>query len=347
MSENNTYFTSSSITKGTNCKFKICKSESNVCQLRLDFETFVLNLPITLAAGNVNGPNTGNGDYTLGGTCHVDTFGVSAPGSNAIPTICGTNTGEHMYVPASDRCNTLSANIGSTSTSTTGSFTIKITQIPCNSPVLPPKGCLQYFYGSTSGTIASYNYQGSSGTAQSGKSQLLVNQHYNACVRTERTYCGICYWSTTIATGFHMSVPNGVAAIGLLGWDTNCGNLGTGDGIAITGNGYAAGGAYDFITIPSGICQPPATAVSTGNPTDRYCGSGFNCQNTAGSNTIAGTPDGTVCTNMKPFRIGVHTDGVEYAHPIAASENIDPNNAGFNLNYFMKTSCIWYKHIVT
>ena len=23
-----------------------------------------------------------------------------------------------------------------------------------------------------------------------------------------------------------MSVPNGVAAIGLLGWDTNCGNLG-------------------------------------------------------------------------------------------------------------------------
>ena len=31
-----------------------------------------------------------------GGTCHVDTFGVSAPGSNAIPTICGTNTGEHM-----------------------------------------------------------------------------------------------------------------------------------------------------------------------------------------------------------------------------------------------------------
>ena len=36
---------------------------------------------------------------------------------------------------------------GSTSTSTTGSFAIKITQIPCDSPVLPPRGCLQYFYG--------------------------------------------------------------------------------------------------------------------------------------------------------------------------------------------------------
>ena len=51
---------------------------------------------------------------------------------------------------------------------------------------------------------------------------------------------------------------------------------GTGDGIAITGNGYAAGGAYDFITIPSGICQPPATAASTGNPTDRSVGLGVN-----------------------------------------------------------------------
>ena len=32
--------------------------------------------------------------------------------------------------------------------------------------------------------------------------------------------------ATTIATGFHMSVPNGVAAIGVLGFDTNCGTLG-------------------------------------------------------------------------------------------------------------------------
>ena len=62
-----------------------------------------------------------------------------------------------------------------------------------------------------------------------------------------------------------------------------------------------------------------------------------------GVNTIEGTPDGTVCTNMKPFKIGVHTDGVEYAHPTATAEHVHPNNAGFNLNYFMKTSCIWYK----
>ena len=61
------------------------------------------------------------------------------------------------------------------------------------------------------------------------------------------------------------------------------------------------------------------------------------------SATSVGSPDGTVCTNMKPFKIGVHTDGVEYAHPTATAEHLHPNNAGFNLNYFMKTSCIWYK----
>ena len=44
ISENHTYFTSSSITKGANCNFKICKSNSNVCSLRLDFETFDLNI---------------------------------------------------------------------------------------------------------------------------------------------------------------------------------------------------------------------------------------------------------------------------------------------------------------
>merc|ERR1711962_439940 len=354
LAENNTYFTSTDITKGSNCRMTVCKCSTDVCQLRLDFETFVLNVPITkVSAEDSTGnsqANTGNaGTFTQGGTCHVDTFGVSSPGSTTIPTICGTNTGEHMYVPASDQCNVLSANIGSTSTSTTGSFSIKITQIPCDSPVLPPRGCLQYHYGSPSGTVASYNFAGSSGVATAGTSQLLANQHYTNCIRTERTYCSICYWSATIATGFHMSVPNGIAAIGLLGFDTNCGALGTGTGAAIDGVAYANGGTYDFIQIPSGVCHPPSPAIaSTGQPVDRYCGSAFNCRKN--TNAIAGTPDATVCTSLKPFKIGVHSDGVEWAHPIATSEagpntaaTAGANNYGFSLNYYMKTNCLYYK----
>ena len=33
--------------------------------------------------------------------------------------ICGTNTGQHMFVPASDQCNTIQINIDTGSTTTT------------------------------------------------------------------------------------------------------------------------------------------------------------------------------------------------------------------------------------
>ena len=81
ISENNTYFTSSGISKGSQCTLTVCKVSSNVCQLRLDFETFVLNLvgtkfdisnflpcqPITTYATTaVNGNIANAGAYTLG-----------------------------------------------------------------------------------------------------------------------------------------------------------------------------------------------------------------------------------------------------------------------------------------
>merc|ERR1712002_851345 len=131
-----------------------------------------------------------------------------------------------------------------------------------------------------------------------------------------------------------MSVPDGDAAIGVLGFDTNCGALGTGAGTEFSGTAKANGGSYDFVTIPSGICAPPSPAIaSTGQPIDRYCGTAFNCR--AADNTAEGTPDGTVCTSMKPFKIGVHTDGLEHAKDLAASEAgpsaapIGQNNYGF------------------
>ena len=45
--------------------------------------------------------------------------------------ICGTNTGYHMYVHASDQCNELSAVFGSASTATTSAFTIKVSRARC------------------------------------------------------------------------------------------------------------------------------------------------------------------------------------------------------------------------
>merc|ERR1719400_1212118 len=51
VAENCTYFTSSSRTAGSACSITICKSGTDVCQLRLDFESFTLSNPVTSTAG--------------------------------------------------------------------------------------------------------------------------------------------------------------------------------------------------------------------------------------------------------------------------------------------------------
>ena len=93
----------------------------------------------------------------------------------APPVICGVNTGQHMYIPACDQCNSLASVFGSSSTASTNAFTIKVTQVDCNSKTKAPDGCLQYFAEST-GDIQTFNYN-------SGGGALLFNQDYCACVR--------------------------------------------------------------------------------------------------------------------------------------------------------------------
>lgn len=97
--ENCTYFQSSGAETG-NCVAKICKCDEKVCQLRLDFSTFVINQPSTdtLSVSKVlNGePSAGAGiPVTTVGQCITDRFYATSPGNQAPPIICGTNTGEH------------------------------------------------------------------------------------------------------------------------------------------------------------------------------------------------------------------------------------------------------------
>merc|ERR1719347_1201031 len=126
VAENNTYFSSSGRTLGNACTYRVCKCSDSVCQLRLDFETFVLNDPVTISTELVTA------DLTTRGQCNTDVFGVTAPGFGSVPVICGTNTGYHMYVPASDSCNELAASYGSGSSASTSSLSIKVSQIECS-----------------------------------------------------------------------------------------------------------------------------------------------------------------------------------------------------------------------
>ena len=88
--------------------------------------------------------------FALNQTFITEKFYFSTP-----PIICGYNTGQHMWVPASDQCNQISMDIDTANTGTTRKWEIKVTQHECDSLAAPDIDCLQYLY-SESGIIFYY-----------------------------------------------------------------------------------------------------------------------------------------------------------------------------------------------
>ena len=111
--------------------------------LRIDFDTMVLTGPNTMSSTAVYTDSTSVGD------CGTDTLTISNPGGPKPPTICGYNTGQHMYVPASDGCNQVNIDIDTGSTSTTRKWQIKVTQYECGNMKAPEQDCLQYHTAAT------------------------------------------------------------------------------------------------------------------------------------------------------------------------------------------------------
>lgn len=136
-----------------------------------------------------------------------------------------------VYVDANSLCNELAFQLGTNAQGVTGiptrSWSIKVTQYDCNSRNLAPAGCTQYFFGSTTGTVRSYNYN-------NGAGYHLANQNQKICVRKERSNCRIC-WYTAATTDFVISGMGGMGEV-----KTCC--------------GYGANGMksqFDCVQIPS------------------------------------------------------------------------------------------------
>merc|ERR1712060_831953 len=154
------------------CVFTISKVSSEVCQLRLDFETM---------SGYVT---------TTAGAC-TDSFTALGQTGKTVPSICGTNTGYHMYVEfGALATDTISLTHTLGSTTSTLKWNILAQQIPCTATYRAPTDCLQWFTGST-GTVYSYNHQGG---------QFLNGMDYTNCIRTEDGYCAIEWKEKTGAT---------------------------------------------------------------------------------------------------------------------------------------------------
>jgi len=200
------------------CNIKILV-RPGVCQIRFDFLTFELPGP------------------KKGGVCQTQNrmafLAPSRPlgilGGRSNQGICGLNTDQHLYIPASygeqvqvltTLSGTAAVPLGQASLSVASAteyrWNIKITQIPCEgmsmkkmkkglaripsyfSDLEAPSGCLQYFRDSF-GTLTSFNFD--------GYSTFAPDQDYAICIRGEgnspsgRT-CGV----TLRATSFGLPV---------------------------------------------------------------------------------------------------------------------------------------------
>jgi len=272
---NPNYPSSYTPTSAGTCSYTVNKVSDDVCQLRLDFQTM-------------------SGFYTgTSGACGVDDFEAAGQTGKNPPTICGTNTGYHMYVEfgvTSTDTITLTNTYRSGGLTTAKTFNILLRQISCTASWKAPTDCVQYFTGK-SGSVKSYNFAGS---------QFLQSQIYNNCIRTEKGYCAI-QWKESSTTS---PDPFGVGASPTTQIES--------DGCDATAN---AG----FILIPNlsqdGIQKLPIPVSTTYAFQSQVCGSNFGIE---GMGTIAQP----LVTRQQPFVLGVFS-----------ASTAMPGATGFNLDY--------------
>lgn len=314
-SENNTYFESTGSDSGS-CTAKICPCNDNICQLRLDFETFVLTGPSTstrtvvlLVGGDAK--TAGDPLFSTASQCKTDLFSVTNPGGASPPAICGTNSNEHMYVDSNAVCNDLNFLLGQSgidATLATRSWSIRVTQLECTSQLLAPPGCTQYFYGEDSGTVKTYNYAGA---------RHLANQNQVQCIRREKENCKICY-AAVAASDF--AVSGGAANMKF--YTADCCSYGA-DG---------AGTKYDCVMI-GGLEKTNGDALAI----THFCGlAGLG---TANDQEIAAAANQkTICTKQQPFKLQFQSDSWEHvANEVTAGKSTNLQ-IGYNLAYTMSSN---------
>merc|ERR1712001_518214 len=133
------------------CTFSISKVSDDVCQLRLDFQTF-----------------SGFVTSTTAGSCY-DTLAMAGQTGVDPPSICGTNTGYHMYTEfgaTSTDTITMTLTWGSSGYTTAKTYNILARQISCTASYKAPTDCTQYFTG-VAGNVQIYSY-----------GQMLSSQNY-------------------------------------------------------------------------------------------------------------------------------------------------------------------------
>jgi len=170
------------------CSYTVTRCQDDICQLRLDFFSANLQQPDT-------GADTSMGDCS---NTILDITGGSSSGSitNNPPNLCGTLTGQHVYIDTgrAETAATLKFTLGSALANT---WRIKVTQIECWNPSRAPEGCLQYFYGNHRHTVTSFNWDG---TNACSTGCMLNDELYTVCFRPEKGMCTTGFSPTSVSS---------------------------------------------------------------------------------------------------------------------------------------------------
>merc|ERR1712141_488831 len=180
------------------CQYMVTRCSSDICQVRLDFKDFVLGQPAVATGLCTDGL--------------VVALGAGTAAREEPPRLCGTNTGEHIYIDAGRSANNAATLTFTTTTANVGRWRVKVSQIECNNPNRAPDGCLQYYTGNVN-TVRSFNFGDGTGDCSGGC--LTQTQDYMVCFRTENGMCGIDYTPTARTSGdsFELGTHANVAAI--------------------------------------------------------------------------------------------------------------------------------------
>lgn len=334
------------------CEYNICRCSSDVCRVKLEFNTHAIGPPVIGTAFNLAGAANAamQKNPNAIGDCTGDSFIVSGTNTN-IPMICGENSGQHIFLDMADGCANLHFNLVSAQSMTSRRWDIRVVQYVCGDTNAGPENCLQYHMGVT-GAFRSFNYPSNFPTVTTTH---LSNQDYAICIRRDAAACYICYNHflqdgcdaaegcanavaevTTVSAGptFGISVDNGAAAKANV--DTHC--------------------SSDYLLIPGGTSEAIAK-VGTDIPTcdgaaanvdfcEKYlfCGRFLSTDDDVAVNNGAGTV-ASVCTRQEPFYVWFHTDADELTNNAGGDSltnelvGFPQGTQGFHLEFTQRGQC--------
>ena len=227
-----------------------------ICQIRLDFNEFVLAPPFNGTCGHRTD------SFVISGVSNFNASGLPPKG------LCGDLTGQHMYinVNSQDLSKPLLLIVNTANEQHFNrKWSILIQQIPCHSPFKAPSGCLQYFTR-PEGIVESLNFRGKTRSrpppsvsvstlteAPVSNPNYFNEMNYGICVAQAPEMCGIKWTADYFDFGGNLL---GHSSVG----------IGTGSNMGCSILNKMGNDFGDFITI-SGGSEDGQSLLQ-----DRFCG---------------------------------------------------------------------------